>query len=143
MTYKMLSLAALALTGAACASGGYVSAGVVYSEPAEYEYVVPEERVVVVSREVLVAHGYEVYRVEDDGPNRIIWARRGPGEVVRVFVTPVGNRVAVRSLREVREDEGEGEGDEHGHGHGRHKGWVRRGPPTEVVTDLDVRLRAH
>src|SRR5439155_464096 len=50
---------------ALAASGPGVStrAEVVYAEPASYVYVVPPERVVVVTREVLVSRGYVVYRV--------------------------------------------------------------------------------
>src|SRR5256885_17079299 len=67
----------LALVLAACGPGIYTRAEVVYAEPAQYVYVEPVDRVVVVTREVLVARGYQVYRVEDDGPTRVIWARRG------------------------------------------------------------------
>ena len=107
-----------------------MSAEVVYAEPPVAVYEVPVDRVVVVSREVLVSRGYVVYHVDRRGPNRIIWARRGDDEVVRLFVTPHGQRVAVRSVAEVRD-------------RGRHHGWVRREAPRAVVTDIDVRLRAH
>lgn len=115
----------------ACASRGYTSAGVIYSEPADYMYVVPVDRVVVVSREVLVSRGWSVYRVERSGPERIIWARRGPDEVVRIFASPAGNRVAVRGLFEARDRED----------HGRHKGWKRRQAPRDILFDIDHRLR--
>ncbi|HYL21554.1 MAG TPA: hypothetical protein VEU74_07320 [Gemmatimonadales bacterium] len=113
---------------AACAPGGYTRAEVVYAEPARYEYVVPADRVVVVTREVLVQRGYVVYRVETHGPNRIVWARRGDDEVVRVFVSPDGDRVAVRGLAEARD-------------HGKHKGWAKNGHADDVMSDIDVRLR--
>lgn len=119
----------LVLTLAACAPGVYTRAEVVYAEPAQYVYVVPVDRVVVVTREVLVQRGYTVVRVENDGPNRVVWARRGDDEVVRVFASPEGNRVLVRGINEERD-------------RGRHKGWIRRGRAEEVVTDIDVRLRA-
>src|SRR5207237_4596944 len=125
-------LVAGALSLAGCAPG-YTSASVVYAEPAEYVYVVPVDRVVVVTREVLVNRGWVVYRVQRSGPNRIIWARRGDDEVVRVFATPQGERVAVRGLWEVRE-----RGDR-----GRHRGWTKRGPPPrEIFSEIDVRLKA-
>lgn len=119
----------LVLTLAACAPGVYTRAEVVYAEPAQYVYVVPLDRVVVVTREVLVQRGYTVVRVENDGPNRVVWARRGDDDVVRVFASPEGNRVLVRGINEERD-------------RGRHKGWIRRGRAEEVVTDIDVRLRA-
>ncbi len=125
-----LLLVAGALSLAGCAPG-YTSASVVYAEPAEYVYVVPVDRVVVVTREVLVNHGWVVYRVQRSGPNRIIWARRGDDEVVRIFATPQGQQVAVRGLWEVRER----------HDRGKHKGWAKRGAPREIITDIDVRLK--
>ncbi len=118
----------LALSLAACGPGVYTRAEVVYAEPVQYVYVAPPERVVVVTREVLVRRGYVVYRVEQAGPNRVIWARRGDDEVVRVFVNPDGQRVTVRGLTEVRN-------------RGKRRGWVRKGHAEEVVADVDVRLR--
>src|SRR6267143_816602 len=102
-SYNLLLLAGLGL--AACAPYGYTRAEIIYGEPTEYVYVTPVERVVVVTREVLVSRGWEVSRVEERGPNRIIWARRGDDEVVRVFATPTGERVAVRTVAEHRERE--------------------------------------
>ena len=135
--YVMLA-ATLGLAGCA---GGYTSATFVYGEPAEYVYAVPVDRVVVVTREVLVNRGWVVYRVERSGPNRIVWARHGDDEIVRIFATPQGERVVVRGLWEARERE---EGDERGeHGHrGKHRGWAKRGPPRDIIGDIDVRLRA-
>jgi len=119
----------LALVLAACGPGFvFTRAEVVYAEPAQYVYVEPVDRVVVVTREVLVRRGYEVYRVEDDGPTRVIWARRGNDEVVRVFATREGERVQIRGIRETRD-------------RGRHKGWARQGRAEEVVGDIDGRLR--
>ena len=125
----------VALLIAGCGPGMYTRAEVVYAEPPQYEYVVPVDRVVVVTREVLVERGYTVYRVERDGPNRIVWARRphrgddeDEDEVVRVFATPRGDRVQVRGLTER-------------HDRGKHKGWTRQGRAEEVVTAIDVRLR--
>lgn len=117
---------------AACATGGYTRAEVIYAQPAEYVYVVPVDHVVRVSRDVLITHGYTVYRVERSRAGRVIWARR-PGrhqEIVRIFVTPRGERVAVRGLVEARK-------------RGRHKGWERHGPPKGVLKDISRRLRRH
>ncbi len=125
----LLVAGALSLTGCA---GGFTSATVVYGEPAEYVYVVPVDRVVVVTRDVLVTRGWVVYRVERSGPNRIIWARHGDDEIVRIFATPQGQRVVVRGLWEVRERRDRG----------KHKGWQKRGPPRDIIADIDVRLRA-
>ena len=127
---KRYAILAATLGLAGCA-GGYTSATFVYAEPAEYTYVVPVDRVVVVTREVLVGRGWVVYRVQRSGPNRIVWARRGDDEVIRIFATPQGERVVVRGLWEER-DRGD---------RGRHKGWKKRGPPHDVIADIDVRLR--
>ena len=124
----------LALGGAACAPGMYTRAEVVYAEPPQYEYAAPVDRVVVVTRGVLVERGYAVFRVEDVGPNRVIWARRGEDEVVRVFVNSAGQRVSVRGITEVR-DRGE-RGDR-----GEHKGWRRKDRADDVVRDVDARMR--
>jgi hypothetical protein len=118
----------LLLGAAACASGGgYARAELIYAEPPLREYDVPVESVVIVCREVFVTRGYVVYRVERHGPDRIIWARRGDHEVVRVFVTPHGTRAAIRSVQELRD-------------RGRHRGWVRHGPPPAIIAEFDVRL---
>src|SRR2546428_803027 len=108
----MKRLFPLLMVVAACGPGVYTRAEVVYAEPADHVYVVPTDRVIVVTREVLVQRGYVVYRVENRGSNRIVWARRGDDEVVRIFVTPERERVLVRSIREV-------------HDRGKHRGWVR------------------
>ena len=122
-------VAVLALAVVACGPGAYTRAEVVYAEPAQYVYVVPVDRVVVVTREVLVQRGYVVYRVERSGAGRIIWARRRDEEIVRVFATPEGRQVAVRGLTEGRD-------------RGKHKGWIRKGRAEDVIADVDVRLRA-
>src|SRR2546425_5963051 len=145
MKRELIMLAAT-LSLAGCAPG-YTSAEFVYAEPVEYEYVVPVDRVVVVTRDVLITRGWTVYRVQRSGPNRIIWARRGDDEIVRIFATPNGQRVAVRGLWEAREHDEQGEhGDQGEDGergkHGRHKGWAKRGQPRDIITEIDVRLRA-
>ena len=120
----------VALGVAGCAPG-YTSAEYVYAQPVQYEYVVPVDRVVVVTQDVLVARGWTVYRVQRSGPNRIIWARRGDDDIVRIFATPHGDRVAVRGLAEGRDRDDRG----------KHRGWVKRGDPNEIITDIDVKLR--
>lgn len=94
MNRNMLFLAAT--LGVAGCAPGYARAEYVYAEPAEYEYVVPVDRVVVVTQDVLVRCGWTVYRVQRSGEGRIIWARRGDDHVVRIFASPRGERVAVR-----------------------------------------------
>ncbi len=129
--YLMILVAAPCFAGWGCA-GGYARAEYVYAEPAEHVYVVPVDRVVVVSREVLVTRGWTVYRVQRSGHNRVIWARRGEHEIVRIFASPQGERVEVRGLREERE-----RGDR-----GKHKGWYKRGQPRDIIAEIDIRLRA-
>ena len=126
-SYLTTMVAALSLAGCA---GGYARAEYASPEP-EYVYVVPVERVVVVTRDVLVTRGWTVYRVERSGSNRIIWARRGDDQV-RIFANPHGERVAVRGLWEAR-DRGD---------NGKHKGWSKKGQPRDIIADIDIRLRA-
>lgn len=133
------ALAASVFSVTACASGGYTSATFVYAEPAEHVYVVPVDRVVVVSRDVLVDRGWVVYRVQRSGRNRVIWARRGDDDMIRIFVTPEGERVVVRGLREARQWDEDGD-KEHRPSH-KNKKWKKRGPPTEIIAAIDIRLR--
>lgn len=130
MKRTYFALSAMLLSAGCLASGGYVSTAVVYSEPAEYVYVTPVDRVVVVSRDVLVSHGWVVYRVQHTSSGRVLWARRGSDDVIRVFATPRGNRVVLRSVREVRSKD-----------RGRHRGWERRSAPRDLIAAIDVRLR--
>lgn len=131
MKRAFLMLPLLGLTG--CLMGaGYTSTAVVWSsEPVEYVYVEPIDHVVVVSREVLISNGYTVYRVTRSGGGRILWARRGDDEMIRIFVSPTGRQVAVRGVFEVRE-----RGDR-----GRHRGWQRRGSPDRVLAAISVKLK--
>jgi hypothetical protein len=100
---RLSPLVALAL--AACGRAVYTRATVVYAEPPRHVSVAPIDRVVVVTREVLVTRGYVGWREEEGGPNRILWARGGDDEVVRVFAAREGKRVVVRGLTEVRDRE--------------------------------------
>jgi hypothetical protein len=129
--YGMILAATLSVAGCA---GGYARAEYVYAEPEEYVYVVPVDRVVYVTRDVLVTRGWTVYRVQRSGHNRVIWARRGDDKIVRIFASPHGDRVVVRGLWEERER------DEHGK-RGKHKGWQKRGQPRDIIAEIDVRLR--
>ena len=139
LTAYAATLVAVGWAAGACAPG-YTSAEFVYAEPAEHVYVVPVDRVVVVTQDVLVQRGWVVFRIERHGPDRVVWARRGDDEMVRIFATPEGDRVVLRGLNEAREREGDGDRE---HGRGRHKGWVRRGNADDVITDIDGRLRSH
>jgi hypothetical protein len=124
MKRYLLILAAPAVLSVASCAPGYARA--------EYAYVAPVDHVVVVTRDVLVTRGWTVYRVERSGRNRVIWARRGDDQIVRIFANPHGERVVVSGLREERE-----RGD-----HGKHKGWSKRGQPNDIIAEIDVRLRA-
>lgn len=138
---RSIALLAAALGVAGCAPG-YTRAEFVYAQPAQYVYVVPVDRVVVVTREVLVNRGWTVFRVEQAGPNRIIWARRGDDEIVRIFATPQGERVVVRGLWEARRKHGDREERrEEDHDRGEHRGWEQRGEPHDIIGDIDVRLK--
>jgi hypothetical protein len=142
MQRYIIAAAMLGLGGCALGGGGgygYTSAQLVYAQPVEYEYDVPVDRVVVVTRDVLVGDGYTVFRVERSGPDRIIWARRGDNELVRVLADARGGRVAVRGLREEREHAARGRGQDRGH----EEHWVKRGPAKDVLDHVNRRLRHH
>lgn len=126
-----LTILAAMLSVTGCAAG-YTRADYVYAEPEEHVYVVPVDRVVVVTRDVLVTRGWTVYRVQRSGRNRIIWARHGDDQIVRIFASSQGQRVVLRGLREERE---RSDG-------GKHKGWSKRGQPRDIIAEIDVRLRA-
>jgi hypothetical protein len=129
MRPKLLPI--LLLGAAACAPGVYYAgADVIYTEPVEYAYIAPLDRVVVVSREVLVNRGYTVFRVEHARGGRMIWARRGDDDIVQIYAAPSGRHVTLRAVRETRE-----------RGNGRHRGWVQQGPPRRIVSAIDTRLR--
>jgi hypothetical protein len=63
-------------------------------------YVVSSERAVSVTRTVLVRRGYEVVRVQQVGPTRVVyyrpgkkWRGRGPRPVHRMVIRTIENRV--------------------------------------------------
>src|SRR3989442_9022056 len=60
-------------------------------------YAVTNDRALVVTREVLVKQGYDVVRVENNGPDMVVWYRRGnmgggrgEGAPGRVGIHPAG-----------------------------------------------------
>jgi hypothetical protein len=68
--------------------------------PAHAKRVVTTDRAVVVTRDVLVSHGYDLVRVERVGGSRVIYYRRGNmgrgrgrGPLQRMIVRPVEDRV--------------------------------------------------
>ena len=82
------------------------------------KYAVTNDRALVVTREVLVRHGYEVVRVEDSGPEVVVWYRRGnrgrgrgKGPPVRMVIRRDADRVVFVNT------------------------------PSPILVDIDVRLR--
>jgi hypothetical protein len=82
------------------------------------KYAVTNDRALVVTREVLVRHGYEVVRVEDSGPEVVVWYRRGnrgrgrgKGPPVRMLIRRDADRVVFVNT------------------------------PSPILVDIDVRLR--
>jgi hypothetical protein len=64
------------------------------------EYVVATDRAIVVTRDVLVRHGYRVVKVEDDGDTRVVWYRagnngrgKGQGRLEKLVIRREGDRV--------------------------------------------------
>jgi hypothetical protein len=63
-------------------------------------YAVTTDRAIVVTRDVLRRQGYEVVRIVDKGPDRIVWYRagnrgrgRGKGPLVRMVIRREADRV--------------------------------------------------
>ena len=63
-------------------------------------YAVSNDRAIAVTREVLVAKGYEVIRIETRGADQVVWYRagnqgrgRGKGPPRRMIIRRVENRV--------------------------------------------------
>ena len=63
-------------------------------------YAVTNDRALVVTREVLVKRGYEVVRVENSGPDVVVWYRagnrgrgRGKGPPVKLVIHREADRV--------------------------------------------------
>jgi hypothetical protein len=64
------------------------------------EYVVATDRAIGVTRDVLVRHGYQVVRVEDEGDSRVVWYRagnqghgKGKGKLEKVVIRRERDRV--------------------------------------------------
>jgi hypothetical protein len=64
------------------------------------EYVVATDRAIVVTRDVLVHHGYQVVRVEDEGDSQVVWYRagnqgrgKGKGKLEKVVIRRERDRV--------------------------------------------------
>ena len=49
------------------------------------------DRAIVVTRDVLVHHGYTLVRIENDGPVRVVFYRVGSGPVQRFQIRPEGD----------------------------------------------------
>jgi len=84
------------------------------------KYRATNEHAVIVTRDVLGRHGYEVVRVEDVGYDRVIWYRRGnmgrgkgKGPPVKMIIRriPAENRIVFVDV------------------------------PSAILVDIDVRLR--
>ena len=63
-------------------------------------YAVTTDRAVLVTRDVLVRQGFEVIRIEERGPDRIVWYRagnhgrgRGKGPPVKMVIHREADRV--------------------------------------------------
>lgn len=73
-------------------------------KPGRGRTVVTTDRAIVVTREVLVKHGYEVVRVETVRGARVVYYRRGnmgrgrgKGPIVRMVIRPAQERVVFES----------------------------------------------
>jgi hypothetical protein len=77
--------------------------------------------VVDVSRSVLTDEGWTVYRVDRSGDDRVIEARRGSDEMLRIYATPQGGDLSLR-------------------------GWVQKngepqGSPRDILSAIELRLK--
>jgi hypothetical protein len=82
------------------------------------QYTVTTDHAILVTRDVLVRQGYEVIRIEDKGPDRIVWYRagnrgrgRGKGPPVKMVIHREADRVVFVDT------------------------------PTSILVDIDLRLR--
>jgi hypothetical protein len=97
-------LLALAFALASTALGQGRPGAKPHAPPGHAKKRVTTVQAVVVTRDVLVAHGYEVVRVEKVGLTQVIYYRRGNngrgrghGPLERLIVKPAGERVIFES----------------------------------------------
>lgn len=81
-------------------------------------YAVTADRAIVVTRDVLVRNGYQVIRVENRGPDRIVWYRAGNRGRGRGWGPPMKMVVHREADRVIFVD-----------------------TPSAILMDIDVRLR--
>lgn len=81
-------------------------------------YAVTTDRAIIVTRDVLVRQGYEVIRVEDRGPDRVVWYRAGNRGRGRGWGPPMKMVVHRDADRVIFVD-----------------------TPSSILMDIDVRLR--
>ncbi len=82
------------------------------------KYAVRNDRALVVTKEVLVKQGYEVVRLENSGPDIIVWYRRGSMGRGRGKGPPVKMVIHREADRVIFVD-----------------------TPSSILVDIDVRLR--
>jgi hypothetical protein len=79
------------------------------------------DQVVDAAREVLQEEGWTVFRVDRSGTDRVIEARKGGNELLRIYATPKEGDVALRGWRQEN---------------GEPKGF-----PTDILQAIELRLR--
>lgn len=62
---------------ACCLLGLTLAASPVLAQGKSKQYVVTSDRALIVTREVLVKQGFEVVRVDNEGPSRVVYYRSG------------------------------------------------------------------
>ena len=82
------------------------------------QYTVSRDKAVTVTREVLVRQGYEVVRIETDGPSQVVYYRagnkgkgKGKGKLEKMVIRREGERVVFVDM------------------------------PAAILLDIDIRLR--
>ena len=100
-----LALALLCLAGGAQAQGrgrgkdqgnaGHVPPGLAKKGGLPPGQAKKMDRAIVVTREVLVRHGFTLVRIDDDGPTRVVLYRAGSGALRRLVIRPAGDEDVV------------------------------------------------